>query len=315
METETISNKNIVTPSENDDSSDVANNFGNDEDDESNTIEQHDEGPNEQEMEVTEKTISTPLTNDSPRCCMCQIVRSAFDDLKDHVLEVHGELPDEESREKALNQKRYFCELCGRSFRLKSFLQAHFIDKDFIEPKGRMPKGKIPKKGICDVCDSIFGNKQELQLHMRQSHPDYKPFVCDFEGCNKSFTEKPLLRRHKIYHRGRNFVCDICGRHFVTKPKMLKHRFIHTETKPLQCPQCPRTFTYGHVLKAHILTHKGKQFKCEMCNKRYKWKEDLRNHCKTEHLGIFPFKCQHCGKGYSGSTNKNYHENKCLRKP
>lgn len=56
-------------------------------------------------------------------------------------------------------------------------------------------------------------------------------------------------------------------------------------------------------------------FQCDQCEKAYKWKEDLRAHRMVEHLGIYPFKCRYCGKGYSGSSNKNWHEKRCTSNP
>lgn len=93
--------------------------------------------------------------------------------------------------------------------------------------------------------------------------------------------------------------------------------FVHVEEKPLKCPQCTKTFTLARVLKAHMLaSHSGieKPFQCESCEKAYKWKEDLRAHRMVEHLGIFPYVCQYCAKGYSGSSNRNWHEKRCPNK-
>lgn len=98
-----------------------------------------------------------------------------------------------------------------------------------------------------------------------------------------------------------------------------QHMYVHMDKKPLQCARCPKTFTLLRVLKAHELaSHSGidKPFQCDLCEKGYKWKEDLRSHKLVAHLKIFPFKCRHhCGKGYSGSSNRNWHEKRCPNNP
>ena len=54
---------------------------------------------------------------------------------------------------------------------------------------------------------------------------------------------------------------------------------------------CPRTFTHKPVLETHILSHTGENtYGCEQCDQVYKWKEDLRKHVMTKHLGIYPYK-------------------------
>lgn len=248
------------------------------------------------------------------QCCLCQKSFKLQNDLEEHCKTVHSHVypKDHGSLSNFKSKRKFYCNLCGRSFRLKAFLTSHYADKDYIEPTGTLKSKK--KEFICPVCSNNFDDKQAIQSHMTKTHPNYKPFYCDFPGCDKTFTIKPLLLRHQMYHKDKKFICDICARHFVTRAKLQKHRFVHTDKKPLQCSQCSKTFTYKHVLEAHVRTHLGKAFKCDQCQKAYKWKEDLRIHKLTEHMGIYPYKCQYCGKGYSGSSNKSYHEKKCTHR-
>ncbi|KAJ3558657.1 hypothetical protein NM688_g790 [Phlebia brevispora] len=52
---------------------------------------------------------------------------------------------------------------------------------------------------VCPLCDKSFSRPSALDTHMN-SHTGDKPFVCDFEGCDKHFTTKSNMRRHSHVH-------------------------------------------------------------------------------------------------------------------
>lgn len=60
---------------------------------------------------------------------------------------------------------------------------------------GNMKKQR-PKRFHCPHCQIAFSNQGQLRGHVR-IHTGERPFVCDHDGCGKSFTRNEELTRHK----------------------------------------------------------------------------------------------------------------------
>uniref|UniRef100_A0A336LS38 Cytosol aminopeptidase n=1 Tax=Culicoides sonorensis TaxID=179676 RepID=A0A336LS38_CULSO len=248
------------------------------------------------------------------RCCICWTDFKNEIELDGHVKENHQnhELPDK----KYTLKHRFECKYCHQKFLKKLNLDKHFEIPDYVEPPRKRydkPKKKdIDNSAVCTVCGKLYYDKYDLQLHELRMHSTDRPIACPHPGCPKRFAAKKLMNKHLKYHGERKHVCEICGKGFVDKNDLKNHKYRHMDVKPLKCHLCPRTFTHKPVLETHILSHTGQNiFACEQCDKTYKWKEDLRKHYMAEHLGIYPYKCKYCGKGYTGSSNRTYHEKRC----
>lgn len=111
-------------------------------------------------------------------CSICGKILSSLIALKNHE-ERHylNLLPPEQV-------KKFFCDVCGQSFRMKSYLFNH------------MNNVHIRSKYSCNYCSRGFYKKQEMLDHVRQYHTMETPFQCDFEGCGKSFSRK---KNHLIH--------------------------------------------------------------------------------------------------------------------
>ena len=68
---------------------------------------------------------------------------------------------------------------------------------------------------------------------------------------------------------------------------------------------CNKSFSLKWIFKRHIDSHFiFKMFKCEICGKAYKSKENLKLHHSNKHLDIKPYKCSFCDKQFSHRNGK-----------
>ena len=73
-----------------------------------------------------------------------------------------------------------------------------------------------------------------------------------------------------------------------------------------KCPSCGAVFIYANSLRKHIALQKCKklkkqrefEFECDKCQKGFHSQPELTLHSAV-HVGLKPYKCKHCGKGYS----------------
>ena len=98
-----------------------------------------------------------------------------------------------------LLEKSFVCNVsdCGKSFRKKLYYDIHF--------------GRCHSKNTLHCkrseCYFVTGDKQVLNKHMK-IHNYYRPFACNIDDCEKTFTTKVGLKKHKsIKHSSGLFRC------------------------------------------------------------------------------------------------------------
>ncbi|CAH8614548.1 unnamed protein product [Schistosoma bovis] len=111
-------------------------------------------------------------------------------------------------------------------------------------------------------------------------------FLC--LSCNKAFSQKALLLKHRVMHEEPKHMCDTCGRSFVREDKLKRHVMsIHTAEKPHVCHICSKAFSRKDKLKDHLKHHDraARNFECQQCQQPFVQKSDLNRHIRGVHQG------------------------------
>jgi general transcription factor IIIA len=194
---------------------------------------------------------------------------------------------------------------------------------------------------VCDEpgCDKSYTNSSHLKRHKTVSHGEKKSqtVVCDFEGCGTVLANKYSLKKHisrmhnpEIYP----FKCNECSQGFHRKRQLQEHSYLHTGEPAYSCDKCERKFTTNYQLNKHKRWHRtydckcGETFnrwslilahkklcpetaaKCNICDKTFKEKRNLKNHIESVHLDKkLVFKCSYpdCKRFYYYKKNLKYH--------
>ncbi|KAL0831784.1 hypothetical protein ABMA28_001322 [Loxostege sticticalis] len=201
-------------------------------------------------------------------------------------------------------RKPFQCPECNKSFATHSHFKYH------------MRVHRNERTYACEVCGDSFFQMSKLQRH-KLKHTKEKKFVC--VQCNKAFNNLSALRKHELTHTEvRPFACAICGRRFRDSSNYRKHVAKHDDKKCTcgrgcsmcvataavtpqlerrahQCPRCPRAFHSRKDMRRHQAVHTdSKPFRCKVCNRRFRRKDNLERHIRNTHPDYVPASAVEC---------------------
>ncbi|XP_041988909.1 zinc finger protein 660-like isoform X2 [Aricia agestis] len=204
-------------------------------------------------------------------------------------------------------RKPYQCPECEKSFAAHSHFKYH------------MRVHRNERTYACDVCGDSFFQMSKLQRH-KLKHTKEKKYACS--QCNKAFNNVTSLRKHTLTHtEERPHACAVCGRRFRDSSNYKKHVLKHgyNPEKPCacgggaggcaecesrarraqgrahQCPRCPQAFHSRKDMRRHAAVHSdSKPFRCKVCNRRFRRKDNLERHIRNTHPEYVPAMAVEC---------------------
>ena len=261
-------------------------------------------------LHQSEHHPSTALPVHFP-CTDCDFVASTPRKLNRHWSDNH--LP-----------KNLSCNTCKREFSTKTSFFEH--------------QKKVHSKRRCEVCN-FEDEIPKLKIHMREEHPEYKPYQC--KPCGLSYAFKIQLHQHRnspdalCKKMGVNdnteqnqeetssnpFVCETCGKIFNKLQPLIAHtKKMHgiDPTKDMSsnfiCEKCGMGFGSNYNLQQHMKKHTQKFHICVLCDKITTSKKLLQDHLSSIHNNSFSsrfakdiYPCSECGEKYDSSSSLNIH--------
>lgn len=136
----------------------------------------------------------------------------------------------------------------------------------------------------CSRMQTGFSNENELNVHLRRSHPDPESLSWKFP--------KPSVLKNADIKRDSTVQCYLCPKRF-TRPSILKsHLRTHTSERPFSCTVCGKSFLRKSDVTRHIPVHSGeKKFECRGdlkhggqwgCGRRFPRVDALNRHLRSE---------------------------------
>ena len=132
----------------------------------------------------------------------------------------------------------------------------------------------------CYCCSFTSNNKKKLESHQK-SHKVIKCAEC------KKWIKSGSITAHKRYCTDNleKLSCAVCGFETVHRSYMWAHRKNHI-LRPFLCREggCRRSFRTQEELISHQKVHLDKRYKCEHCDKVFKFRYDKARHVHRVHL-------------------------------
>ena len=149
----------------------------------------------------------------------------------------------------------------------------------------------------CDECGELISSNSRLIQHIL-SHRGTTVFCC--EECEEVFLSESQLDQHTatLHTKAKTYECETCGKFFSHHRTLMEHVITHYEKPEFKCSHCKKEFYTKKSMTQHAKVHARRNFACEECGGKFKWKGDLMRHLRNIHSSEYRHKCRKCGTGF-----------------
>ncbi|XP_059477539.1 zinc finger protein 8-like [Neocloeon triangulifer] len=230
--------------------------------------------------EVFQRVVPSPEKMSSPKAraprsrissvnSVQNLSQQSTDTLILDVVNLSQEMAQEAANEDMDDVRKFKCDQCKNSYKLKAHLTRH---------KKSVHSTERPYK--CQFCAKAFKVKELLNQHLR-SHRDRLPFDCGF--CSKKFFMASDLKEHtKKEHEYHPYMCGHCDSTFLFFGKLEKHAKRLHKCNVSQCQMCTGLKKKG-LRNTRKFAFSVLNFICDICKKGNVDKNRLRIHLKRAH--------------------------------
>ncbi|XP_078524135.1 zinc finger protein 639 [Lissotriton helveticus] len=214
----------------------------------------------------------TKVHEEDPYSCKyCDFKTSVFENLSQHVADVH------------FNDFLYWCEQCDLQFCTSSELYLHFQEHSCDE------------QYLCQFCEHETNDPEDLHSHVVNEHACKLIELSDTYN-NSENGQFSLLNKITFDKSNNFFVCQVCGFRSRLHANVNRHVAIeHTRFFPHVCDDCGKGFSGMLEYTKHLNLHLSEGvFLCQYCEYSTGQIEDLKTHLDFRHAANLPYKCNEC---------------------
>lgn len=237
----------------------------------------------------------------SVSCGICLKICCDNITLIEHVNTAH-------SGDKAVVQRRYSCQVCGRQHDSRQKLLKHATLHTLIDNQGQtiQPEEMISLNNAfapreCPICHRKFFNEEKLNQHTQNFHSDAQE-----TSTNSTFTT--TLSPAVVYR------CELCSTTHANRMDRWWHVYYsHSDDKRVTCDHgnCAKIFVTQSLRDEHCATHHQQQGEytntCEVCGKLWESRTVFYKHMMNVHPKCLPTICGVCMKIFSSVPELRTH--------
>ena len=222
-------------------------------------------------------------------------------------------------------EKKFHCLKCTRTtFSARDLLYKHQVRQ---HQRGSYRCSHCQDSKIDPA--AVFQYPEELETHLKDSHPSAENTVCSVCDNKVPTTEEPGFVAHvrecvKERDAARRLLflaekertgyqCLYCDLTFLTEFKRQTHHnkdHLQREKKVYSCHACDKTFTHGTAMKRHMaLNHAFGKFRCQECcgdAVLFEFADDFLNHLTSSHSGVSSATCDMCDESIEIAQYKDH---------